>query len=155
MFEIVLSFCDKNANLEVPVIDNLTEEDKIILDQYSKYYDDLVKYSDNQDVNSYINFIVEQLFSANKYFNDQEPWNKKDDLLRLNTIVYTTLEVVRKISYLLYPIIPKSSLNALKIFSIEENEIDFSSIENHFFLKSGNKINKIDILFKKIEKNHD
>ena len=65
----VLAFCDKNSNLEVPEADNLTEDDKIILDLYSKYYDDLVKYSDNQDVNSYINFIVEQLFSANKYLS--------------------------------------------------------------------------------------
>ena len=43
---------------------------------------------------------------------------KKDDIIRLNTIVYTTLEIVRKISFLLYPIIPDSSLKALKIFNL-------------------------------------
>ena len=110
---------------------------------------------DNQDINFYINFIVNTLFETNKYFNDQEPWKKKDNILRLNTIVYTTLEIVRKISYMLYPIIPQSSLNALKIFSITENKIEFSSIKNHIYLKGGNKINKIDILFKKIDKNND
>ena len=41
---------------------------------------------------------------------------KKDDIIRLNTIVYTTLEIVRKITYLLYPIIPHSSLKALRSF---------------------------------------
>jgi methionyl-tRNA synthetase len=46
-------------------------------------------------------------------------------------------------------------LNALKIFSIGEKEIEFSSIENHYYLKEGDKINKINILFKKIEKNND
>ena len=56
---------------------------------------------------------------------------------------------------MLYPIIPNSTLNALKIFSIEEKDIDFSSIDNHNYLKGNNKINKIDILFKKIEKNND
>ena len=55
-------------------------------------------------------------------------------LIRLNTIVYSTLEIVRKISFV-YPIIPSSSLNALKIFSIKENEINYSSIENHIFIK--------------------
>ena len=80
---------------------------------------------------------------------------KKDDISRLNTIVYTSLEIIRKISYMLYPIIPESSLKALKIFSIEEKKIELSSIENHNYLKAGDKINKIDILFKKIEKNHD
>ena len=95
------------------------------------------------------------MFEANKYFNDQEPWKKKDDLVRLNTIIYTTLEIVRKISFLLYPIIPESSLKALKIFDIKENQINLSSIENHNFLNKGNDINKIDILFNKIEKDND
>ena len=78
---------------------------------------------------------------------------KKDDLLRLNTIVYTTLEIVRKISFLLYPIIPESSLKALKIFDLKEKDIIFSSIENNDFLIKGKDINKINILFNKIEKN--
>jgi methionyl-tRNA synthetase len=95
------------------------------------------------------------LFEANKYFNDQEPWNKKDNTIRLNTIVYTTLEIVRKISFLLFPIIPQSSLKALKIFDLTENDIDLSTIENNEFLTNGNKINKINILFKKIEKTND
>ena len=58
----------------------------------------------------------------------------------LNTIVYTTLEIIRKISFMLYPIIPDSSLKALKIFNINENEIIFSTISNHNFLKLGNKV---------------
>ena len=77
---------------------------------------------------------------------------KKDDIKRLNTIVYTTLEIVRKISFMLYPIIPQSSMNALKIFSIKEDEIEYSSINNHNFLVGGNIINSIDILFKKLKK---
>ena len=35
---------------------------------------------------------------------------------------------------MLYPIIPDSSLKALKIFNLKENEIIFSSISNHNFL---------------------
>ena len=38
---------------------------------------------------------------------------------------------------------------------ITEKDIDFSSIESNEFLVKGKKINKIDILFKKIEKNND
>ena len=79
----------------------------------------------------------------------------KKDLVRLNTIVYTTFEIVRKICFLMYPIIPSTSLNALKIFNINEKDIDLSSITKNDFLKKGDYINKIDILFKKIEKNND
>ena len=102
-----------------------------------------------------MNFIVESLFAANKYFNDQEPWNKKSDTPRLNTIVYVSLEIIRKISIMLYPIIPSSSLKALKIFNIKEKDINFDSIKNHNQLKINNKINKIDILFKKIDNKND
>ena len=56
---------------------------------------------------------------------------------------------------MLYPIIPQSSLKALKIFNIKESDIVFSSIEKNNFLKGDSLINKIDILFKKIDKNND
>ena len=104
-------------------------------------------------INEYINFVVDQLFSANKYFNDQEPWNKKSDINRLNTIVYVALELIRKITILLYPIIPQTSLKVLKIFGIDESKIELESITNNEFLKGKNKMNKIEILFKKIENN--
>ena len=104
-------------------------------------------------MNLYINFIVDCLFDANKYFNDQEPWKKKSDIKRLNTIVYVSLEIIRKISILLNPIIPKTSLKVLEIFNLKQNDLVFDSIKNHESLISKNKIKKIDILFKKIEKN--
>ena len=56
---------------------------------------------------------------------------------------------------MLYPIIPNTSIKALKIFDIKENEIEFDTIKDHNFLKQGNKINSIDILFKKIDKKND
>ena len=57
--------------------------------------------------------------------------------------------------FLLYPIIPNSSLKALNIFDIKESQIKFSTISENEYLKHGQKINMIDILFKKIEKKND
>ena len=151
----VTTFAIKNCNGKIPDQIKFEKEDLKILDNFKSNLDLIRKKIDNQDINFYIDFIVNSLFDANKYFNDQEPWNKKKDLIRLNTIVYTTLEIVRKISYMLYPIIPESSLKALKIFSIDEKQIEFSSLENHNYLKKNMNINKIEILFKKIEKKND
>ena len=78
---------------------------------------------------------------------------KKKDLIRLNTIVYTSLELIRKVTILLYPIIPETSLKVLKIFGIEEIDLKYQSIIDHNYIKKGSKIKKIGILFKKIEKN--
>jgi methionyl-tRNA synthetase len=127
----------------------------MILDKYKNNLTKIRDKIDNQDINFYIDFIINSLFEANKYFNDQEPWKKKEDLVRLNTIVFTTLEIVRKISFLLYPIIPQSTIKALKIFDLNENDINFASVGNNEALLKGSKINKIDILFKKIDKNND
>ena len=151
----VTAFVTKNCDGQIPKKIEFQKDDLEILNNYKNNIDKIRNKIDNQDINFYIDFIIKSLFDANKYFNDQEPWKKKDDLIRLNTIVYTTLEIIRKVSYLLYPIIPESSLKALKIFDIDEDKIEISSIENNEFLSKVDKINKIDILFQKIEKNND
>ena len=125
--------------------------DLFILNSIRKL-DKIRSFVDNQDINQYMNFIVDALFASNKYFNDQEPWKKKEDKFRLSTIVYTAIELIRKISILLYPVTPQTSLKVLKTFNIQENEINFSSLNNNEILKEGNNINKLGNLFKKIEK---
>ena len=149
----VISFNEKNSNLKIPEKDKFIENDLKVLDIFKSNHKNLINYIDNQDLNSYMNFIIDRLFSANKYFNDQEPWNKKSDLKRLNTIQYVSFELIRKITIMLYPIIPESSLKVLKIFGIDEDKIDFNSITNNDYLKPNTKIKKINILFKKIENN--
>ena len=151
----VTAFTIKNCGGKIPSEIKFLDEDFLILDKYKKNLDNIRSKIDHQNINFYIDYIVNSLFEANKYFNDQEPWKKKDDQIRLNTIVYTTLEIVRKISFLLYPIIPESSLKALKIFNINEDQIKLNSLTDNEYLTKGNNINKIDILFKKVEKNND
>ena len=151
----VTAFTIKNCESKIPEKIEFQKDDLDILNKYNNNLDKIRSKIDKQDINFYIDYIINSLFEANKYFNDQEPWKKKDDIVRLNTIVYTTLEIVRKISFLLFPIIPHSSLKALKIFNLSEKDIDFTSIGNNDFLTKGNSINKIEILFNKIEKDND
>ena len=149
----VIAFVEKNYENKLPQKIEFIEDDLNILNKFENDIDIIRGKIDTFDLNFYINYIIQRLFETNKYFNDQEPWKKKNDPLRMNTIVYTTLEIIRKISFMLFPIIPASSLKALKIFDIKESEISFSTLNNHNFLELGKKVNKIEILFKKIEKN--
>ena len=151
----VTAFANKNCDGKIPLDIKFQEEDLLILNKFKDNLDNIRSKIDNQNINFYVNYIVNSLFEANKYFNDQEPWKKKGDQIRLNTIVYTTLEIVRKISLLLYPIIPESSLKVLNIFEIDEKKVELSSISDNEYLIKGKKLNKIDILFKKIEKKND
>jgi methionyl-tRNA synthetase len=149
----VISFAEKNTNLEVPEKDKFNDDDLSVLNIFKNDFDKLIADINDQELNLYLNFIVDRLFSANKYFNDQEPWKKKSDIKRLNTIIYVALELIRKISIMLYPIIPETAVKVLKIFNISEEKIDLNSITNHDYLTPNEKINKIGILFKKIEAN--
>ncbi len=151
----VIAFVIKNCDGKIPSKIKFQPDDLEILNKYKENLDIIRSKINEQNINFYIDFIVNSLFEANKYFNDQEPWKKKSDLTRLNTIVYTTLEIVRKITFLLYPIIPETSLRALKIFNLSEKDIKFKTIPNNEFIIKGNMINKIDILIKKIEKKND
>ena len=148
----VTSFAVKNCDSKIPEKIDFMKQDLEILNKFELNKEIIRKKIDEQNINFYIEFIVNSLFDANKYFNDQEPWNQKNNKIRLNTIVYTTLEIVRKLSFLLYPIIPNSSLKALNIFGIKESQIKFSTISENEYLKHGQKINMIDILFKKDRK---
>ncbi len=151
----VTTFAIKNCNGKIPSNIKFQKEDFEILNKYINNLDDIRSKVDNQNINFYINYIINSLFEANKYFNDQEPWKKKEDPIRLNTIVYVSLEIIRKISFLLFPIIPETSLKALKIFDLSEKDIKLISIMNNEFLVKDSKINSIGILFKKIEKKND
>ena len=149
----VTAFVEKNCSSKIPKMNKFNDADLKMLNNFTNNLSTIRNQIDNQNINFYMNFIVSALFEANKYFNDQEPWKKKDDQERLNTIVYTSLEMIRKISFMLYPIIPDSIKKALTIFNLKTKDINFESIGSHDYLKTGNDINKIDILFKKIEKN--
>ena len=147
----VILFCEKNLGLKVPEY-NFTKEDLKILNDFNDNIENIEKQINDQNINYYVEYVVNQLFKANKYFNDQAPWTKKDDSLRLNTIVFVSLELIRKISILLYPIIPNTSLKVLNIFSIKEKDIKFDTIINNEYLKDKKEIIKLGILFEKIKK---
>ena len=151
----VTAFAEKNCSSKIPEIKSFNNDDLIMLNKFTENLEKIRQEIDKQNVNFYISFIVSALFEANKYFNDQEPWKKKDDKDRLNAIVYTSLEMIRKISFMLYPIIPDSIDKSLKIFNLNSKDIILESIASHNYLITGNDINKIDILFKKIEKKND
>jgi len=146
------SFAEKNCKSVVPSDIDFNSEDLKILNSFSNNINKIRSFMDNQQLNEYVKFIVDKSFDANKYFNDEAPWNKKDDKRRLNTIVYVSLEIIRKTSILLLPIIPYSANKALVSLNLSTKTLILSSITDHLINKSGTKIINQGILFKKIEK---
>ncbi len=73
----VVSFTEKNCNLMVASEIIFQDDDNKLLAEYTDNYEKIINFVDKQDINRYVNFTIERLFAANKYFNDQEPWKKK------------------------------------------------------------------------------
>ena len=103
-------------------------------------------------MNNYLNDVIGFSFEANKYFNDLKPWElKTKDPKRMNAVLNTIITQIKNISILLNPIIPIASNNVLNFLNIpiEKRKIAFIKDKNVFNYEK--KLNKFNILFKKIE----
>ncbi len=149
------AFAEKNCKGLVPSDIDFISKDLKILNSFSDNIKKIRSLMDKQQLNDYVKFIIERSFEANKYFNDEAPWNKKTDIKRLNTIIYVSLEIIRKISILLLPIIPDSANKALRSLNLDTKNLKLDSVSNHLLIKSGSKLNNQGILFKKIKKRND
>ena len=148
----VFAFINKNCDSKIPPLGKVEKEDVKLNDEIINSLSDLRNLIDNQELNQYLKKVINISFNANKYFNDQKPWSLKEkNPERMNTILYTILNQIRSISILLYPIIPIATEKVLSTLSIEKTNINLESLKNIKTLKSGIKLKKTDILFKKIE----
>ena len=73
----VTAFTIKNCESKIPEKIEFQKDDLDILNKYNNNLDKIRSKIDKQDINFYIDYIINSLFEANKYFNDQEPWKKK------------------------------------------------------------------------------
>ncbi len=148
----VFAFVEKNCDSKIPECKKFYKEDELLLKNLTSKLKKLVELMNNQELNLYIKEVINFSFNANKYFNDLKPWElKKNNTERMNSVIYTILNQIRSISILLSPIIPESSKKILDTLGINKKDIKIEKLNDINFLKSGTKIKKSDILFKKIE----
>ena len=148
----VFSFIEKNCYGKLPKPNDLQKVDLILLENLISKVPELISRMDNQDLNNYIKIVVDFSFEANKYFNDLQPWAlKKNNIERMNTILFTIVCQIKNIGILLNPIIPISSDKILNVMNLKENEKLISSINSKDIFNHDLKFKKTSILFKKIE----
>ena len=137
---------------KIPKAGKLTNVDNKLIDDLRENIPNLIKLMNNQNLNEYIKSVVGFSFDANKYFNDSEPWAvKKNDPLRMKTILYSISEQIKNISILLNPIIPNATDKVLDIMNINKDDISITSIEKNGIINHEKELKNIEILFKKID----
>jgi methionyl-tRNA synthetase len=91
--------------------------------------------------------------SANKYFNDSQPWKTRiESPTRCSTTINICLNTVRSLAVLIEPFLPFSSVKIWRMLNlsgtVQQGGWD-SAAES--CLKSGHELGKSEILFRKIE----
>jgi methionyl-tRNA synthetase len=113
----------------------------VILTHISKTYllEEVVDaYYTDANISSAIEAIMGCIVNMNRYFSKNEPWKlrkKKEELPRLQTIIYITLEGLRICSLLLTPIMPQSMSSVLDRLGVNNEERLFQHCK--FGRKSG------------------
>ncbi|MDK2987128.1 MAG: methionyl-tRNA synthetase [Methanothermococcus sp.] len=126
---------------EVPIADkeSLKEEDKALLMKCEETLTNVDKNIRSYNFKDALMNIIHLAKEGNTYFQSMEPWTIKDET-RLKEVLYTCCTVVKYILYLLYPFMPKKTLEILDLMG-EEVDLELR----------GKKLKKPKVIFKKVE----
>ena len=130
----------------------LNNFDLELLKSVDQKKDIIINLMSNFHINSYISEVFKLISNTNKYFSDQKPWDLKTlDNDRMNTVLWVTCEMLRRIGILLQPVIPSGSSKLLDFLLISEEHRLIKFISDDYSLNSGKPIKEPEIIFPKIE----
>ena len=88
---------------------------------------------------------------GNKYLADTEPWKiAKEDLNRVASILYVSLQIVGNLAILLEPFLPHSMRKLRKLVGMAE-QVKWSDITPYDILPEGTQLQPAELLFQKID----
>jgi methionyl-tRNA synthetase len=127
-------------------------EDNNLIDEALKTSIKVEEAIDKLNISLAISTVIDLARTCNKYIDDTAPWilAKEHKYDRLNTVLYNILESIRIIAILLQPFLPDTSKKILD--SLNTKEKSFNTLKEFGKLENNIKIEKLDILFNKIEK---
>ena len=116
-----LSMVAKNCGGLVPTPGDFTEADQQILAEAGKLLDLCRDSFSRQEFSKALEAIWTVLGDTNAYFADQAPWVlRKTDVARMETVLYVTLEVVRRVALLVQPVMPTAAASLLGVLGQPE-----------------------------------
>ncbi|MFC7402700.1 methionine--tRNA ligase [Citricoccus sp. GCM10030269] len=117
-----LSMVAKNLNSAVPEPGEFTEADRALLDAVSGLLDLSRADYAVQDYHHALESTWAVLGDANAYFAEQQPWVlRKTDPARMATVLYVTLETLRRVGLLIQPVMPDSASQLLDLLGVSDS----------------------------------
>ena len=148
----ICSFINKNCKRIVENKFILIDEDINILNfskrKITKYQD----YMNNQEIDKALKEVFELLTETNIYVDSQAPWVlKKTNHNRMNEVLSISIELIKRSTFMLFPIIPNSCSKVFHLINIDISILNFSNIFN--LPRDPIKIQTSTPLFPRIENN--
>ncbi|MDQ6438037.1 methionine--tRNA ligase [Mesorhizobium sp. LHD-90] len=133
-----LSMIAKNCGGVVPKRAGLSDADRAILEQAEAALDIARKAMAEQAIHVALAAIFGVVAEANRYFAGQEPWAlKKTDPERMETVLHTTAETVRRVAILCQPFIPDSAARLLDLLAVPAEARSFAHVGEAHALVAG------------------
>jgi methionyl-tRNA synthetase len=116
-----LSMVAKNLGGSVPEPGEYTAADRALLEAASTLLETARADYAVQDFHHALEATWAVLGDANAYFAEQQPWVlRKTDPARMSTVLYVTLETVRRVALLVQPVMPGSATQLLDLLGVPE-----------------------------------
>ena len=133
-----LSMIAKNCGGLVPTRGTPSEADTAILEQADAALVTARAAMAEQGIHHALAAIFAVVAEANRYFAGQEPWAlKKTDPARMETVLWTTAETIRRVAILCQPYIPGSAAKLLDLLAVPADQRDFASLDEAYALMPG------------------
>jgi methionyl-tRNA synthetase len=137
-----LAFIKKKYNGVLP---NEKIEENILL-RVKNAYSDLGKKLENGQIREYINGVVSFINFANKYYDENKPWElSKKDPKRFNEVTSNCLYLMANMVNLFAPVIPNACKDLNTILNVKCEEWKPTTYD------SSNSVEELQLLFQKIE----
>jgi len=133
----------KNCGKAVPCeVGPYTQDDEKLLRSAGALHAKTAEAISSQAIHKYVEAVVAVVWEANQYIDKMEPWVlRKTDTERMATVLYVTMEALRRVAILYQPIIPSSANKILDQLGVPENERAFTHLESSP-IKHGTPISK-------------
>ena len=148
----VLVLTHKYYSGKVPQLKELTGADKGVLGELSTTPKEIQQSLERFRFREASQILMNLARSGNKYLADEEPWKViKTNPERVQTIMYTALQIASGLSVLSEPFLPHTAQKLQKMLRLDPIPSWQDVRQGHTLLASGHCIGKPSLLFTKIE----
>lgn len=150
----VLSMIEKYCNSMVPAPTELKHSDQELINSAEKLIDKVRnKIVEHQAFHEALNVIWELVRHSNSYVAEQEPWAlSKNDVTRMETVLYVAFEAIRHLAIVCQPFMPDSCHKMLNQLGVDSDSRQFVNLSGENNSVVGTTLPLPEPIFPRLEK---